>query len=458
MRVGLDHHARASGLQRWKLGLAIAGAVAVAVAVAVVVAAGRWEALASPGPLAEAHARAGIGCDGCHLPLAGVADRRCVACHAGFEREGCARCHVEHGRAPLRANEPWMRMTIAAPVGPTTAFAARPGLAFSHRVHAGERGIACSDCHVASNAPGDNGREFDPVSYSACVRCHAAPIPGLPTTAALAGTWHGTTGCVSCHSGPRSSTLRTVAARSARRYAFESRGHINEADAAGAPRREGAGTACNECHVEGSLARRPREGAFDHFDHTSERNDVDQCRACHPGMDGYASLADAGSSLDACTTPCHAPAVLETVEESRPSGGVPRVDFSHAAHGATACLDCHGWPQGAGAAVGSTPGVAGCQGAACHAEHANIGGGACASCHAMNDIRWAVTPWTRPPGASFSHETAGHGGACLDCHRSVASSERLPLDVPPENGAGCVVCHGHREDPLESAARARRPK
>lgn len=70
---------------------------------------GAWQQEASPGALSAAHAGLEQDCAGCHTPVAGPDDAKCIGCHANetalLQRQptafhadigNCSQCHVEH--------------------------------------------------------------------------------------------------------------------------------------------------------------------------------------------------------------------------------------------------------------------------------------------------------------------------------------------------------------------------
>jgi hypothetical protein len=136
-RIELDYYRRPDALARWKMALGLASAL---LALGWLALAPGWNdgatprlalfdpsRLASPGPVARAHAMLESSCESCHTPFQPIngsrwspvaesvenaSDAKCQACHAGPEhhaaqRSGdvvaCAECHQDHqGRgAPL---------------------------------------------------------------------------------------------------------------------------------------------------------------------------------------------------------------------------------------------------------------------------------------------------------------------------------------------------------------------
>jgi hypothetical protein len=129
-RIELDYYKRRDALARWKIGLGL-GAAALAlgwIALAPLLSSGRgarvelfqWSRLASPGPVARAHALWESNCESCHTPFQPIngsrwsplnarnphaSDAKCQACHAGPEHHAtqrqsevaaCAGCHTDH--------------------------------------------------------------------------------------------------------------------------------------------------------------------------------------------------------------------------------------------------------------------------------------------------------------------------------------------------------------------------
>ncbi|HUC83077.1 MAG TPA: hypothetical protein VMR70_19365 [Flavisolibacter sp.] len=69
----------------------------------------KWQSVVMPGKLSAAHASLSADCASCHTPAKGVADAKCITCHATNEAllqrqptafhavvGNCATCHTEH--------------------------------------------------------------------------------------------------------------------------------------------------------------------------------------------------------------------------------------------------------------------------------------------------------------------------------------------------------------------------
>ena len=133
--------------------------------------------IASPGPLAVAHAPLSHDCQACHIPFRPVADAKCLGCHAknlgllirqdtAFHAEArrCRACHIEHQGRGGRISRMEHDM-LGSQVACTGCHADR------HQTLFGDR---CLDCHGVRewSVP---GFRHPPAASRLCVECHRAP-------------------------------------------------------------------------------------------------------------------------------------------------------------------------------------------------------------------------------------------------------------------------------------------
>jgi hypothetical protein len=213
------------------LGLVLIIAVAAATAIgawffsARGVETGALQRQANPGPLSAAHASLEQDCAGCHTPVAGPDDAKCVGCHAGetalVQRQptafhadigNCSQCHIEHrGRdANLRA----MDHEALARIGLDRLGSAHATAGLEQDV------VHWVNAHPGGKAPTPSHPETSPLEATLnCSTCHATSQPhsGLfgDDCASCHSTQHWTvarfqhpspqsTECAQCHQAPPS--------------------------------------------------------------------------------------------------------------------------------------------------------------------------------------------------------------------------------------------------------------
>lgn len=365
----------------------------------------------SPGPLSKPHAA-----------LEG--NLNCVRCHgSGGTHEidrGCLDCHREIGRAIDQ----------------------RRGL------HGKEARDGCARCH-----PEHGGRAFDLVQFEEGSperfdhRRAGWPLEGK----------HARVRCAECHGNPRFRTsplLRLAPGRSEGWLGLEARCDACHADV----HRGALGTACDRCHapsgwrgarVDHDRTAFPLRGK--HRDvpcakcHEAAHLDLPRdaqggrvplfkplphadCDACH--RDPHAGR------LGAACARCHDPAGFREV---------PRAAFDHdrtrfaltGAHARVACAKCHEPRPGERR---PRPAFAAC--ADCHADphagQATLAGRRvdCAACHETSD--WKRSTFTAARHAATDYPLLGKHAqvACAKCHREANARVRFR---PPH--AACADCH-----------------
>lgn len=453
----------------------------------------RAQGLASPGPLAEPHARLdGITrCLSCHEAGRSLSGRKCLDCHASLAarlaarrgyhatatRDGaelrCAACHADHNGRPFRL--------VRWPNGSRDRFDHREA---GWPLEGAHQRAACTDCHrapliadaaVRADTSLDVARTFLGLSR-ACASCHLdehrgrtsrqcqdchgterwTPAAGFNhdrTDFALTGL-HRAVRCAQCH------TVRRDAARGpggARDTSFVDFGASREGRTCAAchrsPHRESNRLGrCEACHTTGGwlvISDSLRAG----FDHGRTRfplrgaHGAVRCETCHRNQtrrfarcddchaDPHAGqIAAAGRDCSACHDEQRFAATLYT-----PAMHAATRFPLDGAHEATPCSACH--QPLAQAARGSGRSRfrfddLRCSG--CHRDphQGQFAGRACESCH-------ATASWLRP---SFDHDStryplrgAHEGRPCAACHtgRPVRFTP-LPLTC------GSAGCH---EDP-----------
>lgn len=392
----------------------------------------------------------------------------CVICHSGivsrmqadivperFDAGSCSECHsgMSAGTALL---EPAPSLTAGS---------------FLHGKHGA---LACSDCH-APGAQGASGELSSVVLkdssggdvYEGCVACHEqVDQPGH--TAPLRVEGHGDLevqgDCSACHvvgsteatSNAMFRALRPVAVhgRSALQHFLADFSH-SEVEALE------SNAECSQCHraapdgvpVERSLA------SFAHGDHLDlgEGLDGSTCARCHTAMG--ASTAEVTRAADlalehrglegegACAA-CHQSAYeLGAPDATQQAAGVERLVFSHAAHRANGCLDCHS-PSGESATgIATNDSARTCTECHSHAAEQLVPGQKgldlaavqdCALCHALGVPAHGVAlEFQRQKLTTLAGEFVHpelKGAHCADCHRA---APRAALAGPAASaGAG----------------------
>lgn len=345
-------------------------------------------------------------------------------------------------------------------------------------------------------------------------------------------TWHGTddpnSKCAACHAsaqrdgvtvhGPELKTTErpvdTAESYAANRATFVAgrRMHDDEFHA------HAGGKQCLECHVRGSLvaAGAPRAAVFWHALHLAstvltpsagnagaaslddhagclschgDRMRSDTLRAANDGAYAWPKTTDAQKTCATCHSDGDQANAMTATEHPVPADQRrTTVAFPHDAHvrtGANAkfgvpgttladgCFSCHEFatPKG-GSPMQAVPrtkaAVADCT--QCHAHHAEIGGGACATCHPAASARDVATSFTLaahapnakaptrqwPAANGFSHSSPGHSGldltgkpiTCAVCHDETAtraSKTVADVPIPNESQRACRECHLQRQ-------------
>jgi len=431
----------------------------------------------------------------------------CVSCHAehrgpertngprltGTTRETCSGCHSAEQLARAVDSLQERRRRTA---GGTQPVASRrsplPAPEFSHRAHLADTDLACDVCHAPSKGErSDEAGDYPPLEFESCRLCHDAHEERrAPEHAGFAarlererllfdvsvhGTDDGGRLCLTCHESVREASLRTIETverDTEFRIARRSHGDLFAT----------RGEDCTRCHLDGApaLAEEAASGPFRHGLHlavlqpgddpASQADASAECEECHSDQRSARALSRDREAqvrgtdrISDCAT-CHrdddgAALALEIV----PGGEKTtrrRADFPHDVHlrGAVpgGCFACHAFDTPSDLLETrpvTLPGVADCS--ACHARHANIGGGACARCHAtpaegrVAAVYRGETAWRSdwPASSSFRHDSRGHARArdeqgCRACHAGVEQSERAAtIPIPAETDPVCVNCH-----------------
>ena len=180
---------------------------------------------ASPGALSTAHAALEEDCAGCHTPVAGADDAKCIGCHANattlLQRQptafhadigNCSQCHVEHrGRD---ANLRLMDHEALAHIG-------LERLGSQERTADLEQQILhWVNAHPSGSAPTSSHPEASPLEATLiCSTCHASKQPHAGLFGEECAACHATqrwtierfqhpsprsTDCVQCHQAPPS--------------------------------------------------------------------------------------------------------------------------------------------------------------------------------------------------------------------------------------------------------------
>lgn len=430
----------------------------------------------------------------------------CLMCHAGHQSQSkeellAAARVVAHDESACKTCHPnAVPQSVSRPIA-TNAHLPQQDVPlvyddFSHAAHIGAPWkIDCARCHTTPSANSDiaaatTGREFAVVPYSVCASCHdaklvRAPGPDAPSAKMISFLesspkklvqsldWHGTGAgakCLTCHA-----TLHQVAPRVAKadhyawKHEIEPRDHQSVATA--------AGSACTSCHSDvAALAQRgaPHTAAFVHALHVSKLDPsakdlpqvLEECARCHADVNQSASLGAQGgdrppATLDACAK-CHKDESGKNLVRSSTRGAridVPRPEFPHDSHQKIAggCLACHEFAAPTDGPNADAPsdarlkkGADNC--AACHAQHANIEGGACALCHPWNSPSTHAlltnTPQSHPwPQMQFQHFSGKHGeltrtSSCVTCHTGMENAATIrAVSMPTGSSETCRQCH-----------------
>lgn len=180
-----------------------------------------WQRLAMPGELSKAHSFLDQDCSECHIPVRGVEDAACIACHANNESllqrqptafhssiGNCAKCHLEHAGRQSRLNKmdhnklaviglkilrrqgntdsghlkylnkvsQWMgpRITHKEDIASVDQFLQCSSCHSNKDPHQSFFGKECADCHETSRWSIPAFRHPSPRSTD-CAQCHQAP-------------------------------------------------------------------------------------------------------------------------------------------------------------------------------------------------------------------------------------------------------------------------------------------
>ena len=452
-------------------------------------------------------------CNACHSAFDNQFEAKCLECHkedigrpgqhpaytnAGEWEQGCVHCHVDHRGdsegvliarpAPETCNGCHARdrkidhernVAIQA-VAITVSYDS-----FAHADHKGmkvnNREIGCGDCHEGYAADvahadriveGGRTREFSPVDYAKCMKCHDGSVRDI---ANLKPAWHGTEQngkyCLSCHAAVHDGARRKIEGSPVmRRYELATRSHLEQASANVV---HADGKACADCHRQGEElvgGRSFKDRAFVHGTHIfnlqpptlSEKARLSGslvnpkagfCTHCHADIAQADSLSLPGPHNyqgDKSCKDCHSgePHLKEIqVLEAK----TKRNEFPHGLHTKVegGCFACHEFDAADVTALPTTPpDVQSCM--RCHQGHESVGGGHCDSCHKKGDPSFSGKglSFQRPSDADYRHWSAGHRamtekGQCVDCHGTeVWDAKKISeLRIPMEDAPQCRRCH-----------------
>jgi hypothetical protein len=310
-------------------------------------------------------------------PTADITKQRCETCHREHKglmmatrnsQSDCSACHRDiHAVAPASHERPVedfarahpdfapslvvnARLHLVAPAERTGKDVAdQSGLRFTHRYHLGLKTLnapgdsACAQCHA--QAPG--GAMFKRVDFEAsCARCHTLPFePRHPEWRLPHGHPEEVAARISGYYARAILTGERFPAPASGIYA-----QPGVADAPPPPQGADLVAALTQSAMASSIRR-------------------SDCGECH--------VVGTSSADGEAVAPVYVP-----------DRYLPRALFSHAAHSATACADCHAARTSNGGVMALLPGIAMCR--QCHAGEA--GGGqrvasTCVSCHWFHDPR-----------------------------------------------------------------------
>jgi hypothetical protein len=267
-------------------------------------------------------------CGSCHtehigaMHLAAVADKNCTQCHAQLQSRNDV-LHVARSVSSFATNHPEFQPLREARDADKRAATA---LVFNHAEHmkAGLKGptgpvtLECATCHVAVlNAEGRHGRSFAPVPFErSCRSCHALQFDAHIQAEAPHGKVEDDAAFVTksitefAHSHPElvSAEIRNWPA---------------------------------ETPLPGRAAMPPPHSTQEWIANRIARADTilwrERCGLCHKAADGSVAFANDpnNSSKDgAMALPVFAPV-------SQPQHWLSSAVFSHPAHQAVACAECH---------------------------------------------------------------------------------------------------------------------
>ncbi len=374
-RHDLNYFKRMSPLRAWQWWLALA-ALAVAVAWFSATTLAHGNIALSSGPMSSAHAVFGQRCELCHVPViratrwtpsfgrrARVPDSACLSCHAvaphhpaeSSSTPTCASCHTEHtgalhlastadsgctqchaqlrsrtGTLSVAANIPnfvtghpeFRELRTASPAERSAAFALR----FNHagHMHPGIRTLhgvitlECQSCHFPAIGPdGRQAAGFAPVSFEkSCRSCHSLDFDTHIQSEAP-------------HAAP--AEVRDFVTRAIAGFA-QSHPAIVAAEIRQWP---------NQPLLPGQLRMPPPHSTAEWIANRVDRAEVilwrGKCLICHRDLN---QIAQSGPTPTA-SLPVDASALPRIEPSHQPTHWFPDAVFSHTAHQAVECAECH---------------------------------------------------------------------------------------------------------------------
>lgn len=222
--------------------------------------------------LALAHGKNGTTCEGCHgagrAHVEGGGDKtkifnfnkatakqgseRCLGCHAGahpnYDRSphakagvGCTGCHSVHeskdGEHLLKASQPTLCFQCHADT--KSAF----NMPFHHKVNEGA--VSCSDCHDPHGTFGNNNLKSTADQNAICTKCHTETRgPFVFEHAAVKAE-----GCVGCHTPHGSQNARLLNMPNVNTLCNQCHSQVASATVHGMSAGSSALTPCINCHT-----------------------------------------------------------------------------------------------------------------------------------------------------------------------------------------------------------------
>lgn len=314
------------------------------------------EGVASPGPLAPAHAAQEelADCGACHGLTRGVAREACLECHdevaarleqasgyhGRFLTGDCAECHADHRPSIVELDRRAFNHELAL-----------------YALRGEHLAVECDACHRPDAAAGEPTRaRWIGLAFGACSDCHADPHADQ-FGASSCKTCHDESGFAGEHLTFAHDGLASFPLSGAHRnLACEACHEPPVGEALAAARFRGLERSCEACHEDPHAAREPR------------RPDAEAraCDACHataswsvPGFDhgGLTAFPLDGAHAALACNACHAeaptfrptPTTCESCHELQsealagrlrlPSGAVTVAPDPHA--GLVSCSECH---------------------------------------------------------------------------------------------------------------------
>lgn len=346
-----------------------------------------------------------------------------------------------------------------------TVYRMAPG----HRIHVGEQGLACSECHDSAQ-----GARFDEPGPGKCVECHEEQSAIEHVRTAIDQHGHRSDGgvasatmtdCLTCHTfGPDPTQqpgdcLQCHAQPKGERPAVVIHAQEDCTVCHDVHENRVAPIACRECHAVSTKHGEHAEGSAAqcqdcHHVHAEASSATGTCAACHQSTNAKAKVPASATAGEHTCTGCHAPHAFAAPSEVKP------------------CLTCHAGKQPLAGA-----GHAECK--SCHAPHDVTGSvkreNACASCHQDVGLHHPA-PFEPAAACTSCHDphpqrTSESGPAsCTSCHAEIASGEHAahaadvactdchtPHDFtgPLDSRAVCKDCHAPRMKELANGGHAR---